>query len=227
MSESLTPPPLRRVPVIGVIGGIGAGKSLVAAALAARGGPVIDADRLGHEALEVPAIREQILARWGSQGNLLRPDGRIDRRALGRIVFANPDELRALERLVFPEIKRRILEELTRWQSAGVPFIVLDAAVMLEAGWSERCDRLVYVDAPRSLRLARLASRSGWTEADLAAREQAQWPEEVKKRHAHAIIVNDGTGEELQRQVDQLLRRWHLLRMGGEREASESSASQG
>ncbi len=70
-------------------------------------------------------------------------------------------------------------------------FVVLDAAVMLEAGWNNEVDRIVYVDAPRELRLSRLATRSGWTDTDLTAREAAQWPDDVKKARADAVIVND------------------------------------
>ena len=82
---------------------------------------------------------------------------------------------------------------------AAAPFVVLDAAVLLEAGWNKEVDRIVYVDAPREVRIARLAARSGWTEADLAAREAAQWPEEVKKSRADAVIVNDAGLSELQK----------------------------
>lgn len=193
-------------PVIGLVGAIGAGKSTVAAALAARGGGIVDADRLGHAALDQPEIRRQVLDRWGNRGNLLKPDGRLDRRAIAGIVFADPAERTALEAIVFPEIVRRALEEIQAAQSnPAVQFIVVDAAVMLEAGWDHICGRLVYVDAPREVRLARLAARSGWTDADLAAREAAQWPAEKKRKRADAVIMNDGNCEELRERVGRML----------------------
>ena len=89
-------------------------------------------------------------------------------------------------------------------------FVVLDAAVMLEAGWNNVCDRVVYVDAPREIRVARLAARSGWSAADLAARETAQWPAERKKELADAVILNDAGVRELQEKVDQLLGSWGI-----------------
>jgi dephospho-CoA kinase len=198
-------------PVIGLIGGIGAGKTAAARAFAARGGAVIDADALGHEALDQPEVRQQVLDRWGSRGNLVKPDGRLDRRAIGRIVFAEPAELRALEGMVFPYIGMRAQQEIERAQArADAKFVILDAAVMLEAGWSDACDWIVYVDAPRDIRLARLAARSRWSDAELAAREAAQWPAERKMKHADAVIVNDAGLVELQTQVDQLLKTWGI-----------------
>lgn len=198
-------------PVIGLVGAIGAGKSTAAAAFARRGGIAVDADQLGHDALEQPEIRQLVLDRWARRGNLLKPDGRLDRRTIAAIVFANPEERTALEGMVFPYIGQRALDQIHRAQAdAETKFIVVDAAVMLEAGWEEVCDRIVYVDAPRSVRLARLAARSGWSDADLAAREAAQWPAEKKMKRAAAVIVNDGSREKLQDQVDRLLEKWGI-----------------
>jgi dephospho-CoA kinase len=85
-----------------------------------------------------------------------------------------------------------------------VGFVVLDAAVLLEAGWGDLVDALVYVDAPRDVRLARVAARAGWTAAELDAREAAQWPAAEKKRRADAVLVNDGEPDELPVRVDRL-----------------------
>ncbi|HXD89138.1 MAG TPA: dephospho-CoA kinase [Urbifossiella sp.] len=199
-------------PVIGLIGAIGAGKSTVAAALAERGGRIVDADRLGHAALERPEIRRKVLDRWGTRGNLLKPDGRLDRRAMAGIVFADPADRTALEAIVFPDIAREALQEIERAQAdPAVKFIVVDAAVMLEAGWDHVCDRLVYVDAPREVRLARLAARSGWTDCDLAAREAAQWPAEKKLLRANGVIMNDGSRKELLNRVDCMLKQLDVV----------------
>jgi dephospho-CoA kinase len=199
-----------RKPVIGVVGGIGAGKSLVATAMARRGGVVIDADKLGHAALEQPEVKRQLVARWGER--VLKPDGAANRRAIAGIVFDNPDERRALEELVYPVIRQRAVEEIDRAQAdASARFVVLDAAVMMEAGWDAVCDRVVYVDAPRDVRLARLAARSGWTPAEVAAREAAQMGLREKRARADAVVVNDGSPEQLQGHVDRLLTEWGLL----------------
>ncbi len=197
-------------PVIGLIGGIGAGKSAAARCFEKRGGLRIDADRIGHEVLEEPGIVENIVGRWGVA--VTNAMGTLDRKAIGTIIFANPTERRALEEMVFPAIGQRCLDMIAQAQAnPAVAFVVLDAAVMLEAGWTDIADFLVYVDAPRPIRLARVAARNGWTEPELTAREAAQWDGEIKKRHATAIVSNAAGFEELQTQVDQLLSDWKLL----------------
>lgn len=198
-------------PTLGLVGGIGAGKSTVAALLATRGGVVISGDALGHQALECPEIRRLVLDRWGSRGTLVKADGRLDRRVLGSIVFAEPAERHALESLVFPYIKERLRQEIEKTQAdPKAQFAVVDAAVMFEAGWDGACDRILYVDAPRSVRLARLTARSGWTDAELATREAAQWPTERKKQRADAVIVNDAGSESLEQQLDRVLTGWGI-----------------
>lgn len=193
--------------VIGLVGAIGAGKSTAARAFAARGGVVIDADALGHEALRQPDIVAALVARWGEA--VRGADGALDRRAIGRIVFADPNERNALEAAVFPYITARARERIAAAQAdPAAAFVVLDAAVLLEAGWGDMVDRLVYVDAPLEARLERLKARSGWSAADLAAREAAQWPAARKMARADAVLTNAATVPELQKQVDALLARF-------------------
>ena len=199
--------PVRRKPVIGIVGGIGAGKSTAAAAFARRGGYAINADALGHQALARPEVTRQLVARWGER--VLNPDSTPNRRAIAGIVFHDAAERKALEGVVFPYIGEAVREEIAKGVAdPAVRFVVLDAAVMLEAGWNGVCDRVVYVEAPRDVRLARLAARSGWTPEQVAAREAAQMPAAEKAAQADAVVVNDGTGQKLQDQVDQLLAAW-------------------
>jgi dephospho-CoA kinase len=194
-------------PVIGLIGGIGSGKSRVAAEFARHGAAVISGDQLGHEALRQPDIRDRAIKRWGA--GVLDAQGQIDRRALGRRVFADPGELQALEKIVFPWIERRIQEEIASARhDSAVRFIVLDAAVMLEARWNRFCDRIVYVHTPRETRLQRLAQQRGWTEKEVQARAEAQLPLTTKVTRADAAIDNAGSPDDLAGQVAQLLTAW-------------------
>ncbi len=196
-------------PVIGLVGGIGAGKSTAARIFEQFGGVVIDADAIGHSALAQSGVVQKILGRWGEQ--VLREDGTLDRRAIARIVFANPDDRNALEGMVFPYIEERCLEIIKASQNdEACRYVVLDAAVMLEAGWNDVADRIVFLDAPREERLARVAAR-GWTESDLAARERAQWPLELKMQRADAVLDNSHSPAELKDQIDRLLRDWKVL----------------
>jgi len=192
--------------VIGLIGGIGSGKSLVASEFARRGGKVVRGDDLGHEGLRQPELRDRLVERWGRE--ILAQDGEIDRRKVAAIVFDNPAELRALEALVHPWIGRRFREEVEAAErDPAIKFVVLDAAVMLEAGWDGVCDWLIYVHAPRPERLRRLAEQRGWSPRDVEARERAQWPLAEKASRADFAVDNSGSPAATAEQVEALLRK--------------------
>ena len=198
-------------PVVGLVGGIGAGKSTVGQALARHGGKVVAADPIGHEALEQPDLRARILDVWGGR-DILTLQGTIDRKKLGRIVFPSPVERSRLEHLVHPYIERRIREEVARAQAdPAAKFVVLDAAIMLEAAWADVCDKLIFVDAPRDVRLARVRTQRGWTDQDLANREAVQMPTDKKKERADAVIDNGGAPEAAAAQVAALVKKWELV----------------
>ena len=205
----MTPGP--RKPVLGLVGGIGAGKSTVAAALVRHGGKVVAGDPLGHEALEQPDILARVTEIWGDRG-ILTPDGKVDRKKFGRIVFPSPVERSRLEHLVHPYIEQRIREEIDRAVAdPATKFVVLDAAIMLEAGWDGVCDKLIYVDAPRPVRLERVQRQRGWTDQDLANREAVQMPAEKKEERADAVVDNGGPPEATAAQVDELVKNWKLV----------------
>jgi dephospho-CoA kinase len=197
------------IPVIGLIGAIGAGKSRVAALLAGSGAFVIDADVVGHALLDQRPVRERVVAQFGARV-LERPaapddPARVDRRALGTIVFSDPAALRRLESIVHPRMRRTFERAIARTVRRGqARAVVLDAAILFEAGWHTLCDRIVLIDAPREQRLERLAAARGWGEQTLARREAAQWPLERKRALADTVIVNDSSIESLEARVHSL-----------------------
>jgi dephospho-CoA kinase len=194
-------------PVLGIVGGIGSGKSFVAEHLVALGGHLIVADALGHEGLRQPEIKAAIRARWGD--DVFHGDD-IDRRRLAKIVFADETDRRALEAIQFPYIGRRVDEEIDKARrDRAVRFVILDAAVLLEAGWRSRCDHVLFVDAPRPVRLERVKSR-GWTEADLVAREAHQMPLDEKTALCDEVLVNDGAIGAVARRLREISSKWHL-----------------
>lgn len=187
---------------IGLIGGMASGKSAVAAALAKRGAVVFDADRLGHLVLDEPDVRDVLVARWGPA--VLAPDGKIDRRAVAKRVFGDAPaptaEREFLEQTLHPRIRQRVEAEIRQMPDASVPAIVIDAPLLIEAGWNDVCQAVLLVDAPREQRLARALTR-GWTAEDFARREASQLPIEEKRRWASHVLDNSGSLEDLEAQV--------------------------
>jgi len=203
------------IPVIGLTGGVASGKSAVAGILAELGSMIIDADSVGHELLADPVVRDRVIAHFGS-GVVRRDSGApggpsaIDRQALGAIVFADPEERRALEAILHPLMRARFVAAIRRGMEVGCggpSAIVLDAAILLEAGWDDLCDHVVFVDAPREDRVARSLRQRGWTREMFDARESAQWPCELKRRRATLAITNSADLESLRREVERLLGR--------------------
>lgn len=197
------------IPVIGLIGGIGGGKSLVASLLAEEGAFVIEADAVGHALLDQRPVRERVVAQFGE--GILAPAGSpdaaptIDRRALGAIVFAQPSALRQLESILHPRMRQTFARAIARAARRGrARAVVLDAAILLEAGWHTLCDRIVFVDAPREQRLARLQASRGWDDEKLRAREASQWPLDRKRALADVLVVNDAGPERLRDEVRRL-----------------------
>ncbi len=209
--------------VVGLVGGIGSGKSQVAEEFARHGARIVSGDLAGHQALKQPQIKEQIVRRWGPE--ILDENGEVRRRRLGAIVFADPAERQALEEIVHPWIKERIRAEVeAARRDPSVPLVVLDAAIMLEAGWDGACDRLVYVDAPREARLRRVAGQRGWSAQEAQAREAAQMPLTDKAARADHVLDNSASLEHLGRQVRDLLLQWGLLPSGAAPDAPNPRA---
>jgi dephospho-CoA kinase len=198
------------LPVIGLTGTIGAGKSRVAAELAGLGAFVLDADQVGHALLDQRPTRAEVVARFGPL--VLDPDhpDRVDRKALGRIVFADPQALRDLEAIVHPRMRRTFEKAIARVaRRREHRAVVLDAAILLEAGWDDLCDLVLVVDAPRPVRLERVRAQRGWTDAQFEARERSQWPAERKRARADQVLENDADEPTL---IAQVRRFWRGVR---------------
>jgi dephospho-CoA kinase len=194
----------RAIPVIGLLGGIGSGKSAAAGCFAELGAAVIDADELGHQALEEPEVRQAILQRWG-EGVLTA--GRVDRRRVGEIVFADASQLAFLNALTHPRIARLIARRLAAARAdASVPAVVLDAAVLLEAGWDRFCTHRVFVQAPPSQRAARVGRR-GWDESAWREREKSQISLDTKAAQCQYTIDNSSSLSCLREQVHRILHK--------------------
>jgi len=189
--------------VIGIVGGVASGKSLATEYLRQLGAAVLDGDRAGHEVLREPQIIAAARRRWGEE--ILDAGGQVVRSKLAEIVFAPgkeaEQELRYLEELTHPRIRARLTDELARLETQGnCSVAVLDAPLLLKAGWDDFCDTILFIDTPQQLRIQRAAAR-GWTEQDVLRREAAQEPIREKRDLADVILDNGGPPEQLYQQI--------------------------
>lgn len=191
----------RSIPTIGLVGGIASGKSAVRSMLTELGCIACDSDDLAHQALRDPAIVSAIAARWGDRA--IR-DAVVDRGALAAIVFADPGERAHLEALVHPWIHAR-RRAMFSTDPGAAPARVIDAPLLLEVGLHTECDSIWFVEAPIEARQARALAGRGWSAAELARREAAQWPLDQKRALAHHVLRNDGDPQSLRSRVEAAL----------------------
>lgn len=193
--------------VIGLTGGIAAGKSTVARLLAERGAVVVDADKLGHRvyARGQPAF-DKVVAAFGE--DVVGDGGEIDRKALGAKVFGDAAQLTKLTDVVWPAILELAQAELAAARAADAKVAVLDAAVLIEANWQGAVDEVWAVEIPPALAVARASARDGVDAAAVQARIDAQLSNAERAAHAQVVIENAGSPETLRAQVDV---RWQHL----------------
>ena len=190
---------------IGVTGQIGSGKTTAAKILASFGVAVIDADRIGREVVDrsVP-LRKRLACQFGSE--ILTPSGKLSRKRLARLAFANEAAKRRLNRLVHPfllkELRRQMKELAERHD-----VVVIDAALLLDWGLDCRMDLVLVIHASKETRLKRLVKR-GFSKGDILARQKAQVPFSEYQRRADYVILNNGTVEKLQAKLQRLYKKF-------------------
>jgi dephospho-CoA kinase len=191
------------IPVIGLTGGIGAGKSTVTHMLEELGAAVIDADRVGHQIYlpDLPAWRE-IVGTFGQE--VLHADRTINRQSLGKIVFADPEALRTLNRIVHPKMFERMAELIAELRVRGdMEAIVIEAAILIEANWQPLADQIWLVVASEPVVIERLAKQRNLSPEQVRTRIAAQLSNEERLKHAHVVIRNDGSLDEVRAAVQQ------------------------
>jgi len=196
----------RRFLLVGLTGGVATGKSTVSAMFRALGCVVIDADLLAREVVEPgrPAY-ERIVAEFGRQ--VLQSDGRLDRKALGAIVFSDPARRACLESITHPEIRARFAARLAELAAEGFEgLVIFDAPVMIESGSYRTVDRLVVVTSDESLQLARQGSRDGLAADEALRRIRSQAPLPDKVKLADHVIDNSGDLRSTEAQVREVHR---------------------
>ena len=194
--------------VLGIGGGLASGKSTVARLLARRGARTVDADRIGHQILTRPRVKQSLVEAFGK--HILDNSGRISRPRLAEEVFGNPDKLERLDRIVHPPLLDEIRAQVDRLKREDdVLMVVIDAALLIE--WQlhrELCDAVVFVDAPVDVRRRRAVSGRQMRPEQFDKRAQAQLPEETQRQQADYLLDNTASLAKLEKEVEKL---WNAI----------------
>ena len=189
--------------VIGLTGGIGSGKSEVSRILSELGAYIIDADQVGHEAYQPHTETwEELVAAFGK--NILQPSGEVDRRKLGSIVFSDPDALARLNAIVHPRMREMMSERLEERRQQDVKVAVIEAAVLLEAGWESLVDEVWVTTANDDSVVQRISQRNNLSEEEIRKRINSQMKNEERISRASSVIENSGSLEVLWQRVRDL-----------------------
>ena len=209
-----------RIPVIGLTGGIGTGKSTVAEYLKKGNYAHVDADQIGRDLTadgsDLLPVLDRIFGPDGEMGEpekpILRADGSLDRKALGAIAFSAQEKKEKLDEIMLKHIIAEVDRQVAAYQAAGeeaaktgIPGILIDAPLLFEAGLEDRCDQILLVTADLDTRIQRVCARDQVSEQAVRDRISCQMSEEEKRKRSDLIVDNSGTLEELEKQLDVLL----------------------
>lgn len=177
---------MAKTKIIGLTGGIGSGKSTVAKVFTTLGVPVFDADSVAKNIYDdEPELLEQIKLQIGAD---VFNNGKLDKTLLAQKVFANPTALEKLNSLVHPLVRKRFQQWLVENKA---PYVIREAAILIESNSYQDCDEIILVSAPEDLRKARVASRSGLSHSEIEARMKRQWNDEQRRPYCQHELVND------------------------------------
>jgi dephospho-CoA kinase len=193
----------RKKPIIGILGGIASGKSTVAAEFGKLGCAVISADAIAHDLLAQEPVRDELVRQFGRE--ILQPSGRIDRGRLAQMVFADVEKLCALNKVIHPRVLARTEELIAQYNACRhVSAIVLDMPLLVEVGWADRCDRLIFVQCEEAQRVRRAGQAGLLDEQGIKNREKFQISLDKKARLADNTIDNNSGFSTLVRQIQEI-----------------------
>ncbi|KRN94643.1 dephospho-CoA kinase [Pediococcus stilesii] len=198
--------------IIGLTGGIAMGKSTISNFLKKKGIKVVDADQIAHAVLNFSNVVSDIADTFGKI--FLNPDGTVDRKRLGKIVFSDPDKLKRLNAIVQPQIRAEISKKIATLSSEKM--VILDAPVLFEQGYEKSVDYVMVVATDEKTQISRLMQRDNLSKSDAKKRIEAQIPIEEKMKKATVVIDTSGTIEATQQQVVKWLVNKKLLQNPGE-----------
>lgn len=186
--------------VIGLTGGIGTGKSEVTRIFQELGAVLINADQIGHQAYTPHSeIWQEVVKAFGEE--ILQPGGEIDRKKLGSIVFADPDQLTRLNQIMHPRMARMVAQQIQELREQGEDVVVVEAALLFEAGWDSLVDEVWSTESPEESVIKRLQSRSGLSQEEAKKRIDSQMSAEERTSRSQVVVDNSGDLVELERVV--------------------------
>lgn len=196
--------------IIGLTGGIASGKSTVSNLIKTAGIPVIDADVIAREVVEKgEAAYERIVATFGTE--IVTPDGSLDRKKLGTLVFNDEKKRQLLNEIVHPAVRKRMLEKVEHHKEEGFETIVLDIPLLFESKLTNMVEKIIVVYVDYELQKERLKQRDQFTEAEALVRIAAQMPLKEKLHLADEVIHNHGSIDETKQQLLAILKKWDCL----------------
>lgn len=195
--------------VIGLTGGIASGKSAVSEILVELGAVVIDADKIGHETFRPSSDAwREVVAAFGS--GILGENKEIDRSKLADIVFHNPEALERLNSIMHPLMHRTVEQRIEALRGQGVEVVILEAALLIEANWTDLVSQVWVVVASESEVIDRLRTQKGFTEEQAKARIGAQMPVAQRSKYADVVIENNSDLDSLRKSIDGLWQKFHF-----------------
>ena len=192
----------KKLPIIGLTGGIGSGKSTIASLLKDGGCVVSDADENTSTVLKDSEVRDQLVEWWGKE--VLNTDGLVNREAVSQTVFNNEIQRLKLESLIHPRVRLMQESQFSAAPSETIA-LVIDAPLLVETGLESLCDVIIFVEASKETRLQRVFDNRGWTSEELELREETQLPLDTKRNKADYVVINEGELDETHNQVKQIL----------------------
>lgn len=194
--------------IIGLTGSIASGKSTVSKMLKELGYPIVDADLVARQVVEPGSdTLKKIEAEFGSE--VILPDGSMDRKKVGDLIFHDPASRKRLNDIIHPAIRAEMMRQRTAFLEAGYETVIMDIPLLFESKLLNFADKILVVSVTEANQLARLMARNGLTEPEARARIASQLPLSVKEAGADAVIYNNGTLEETKWQLNRILERWN------------------
>lgn len=196
--------------IIGLTGSIATGKSTVATMLKNKGYAIVDADEIARQVVEPGSpVLSEIKEVFGQE--LLKADGSLDRERLGHRIFNNEEERQKLNAIMHPAVRKEMLRQKDEWLLNGARTVIMDIPLLFESKLQSFVEKVLVVSVAPSIQRTRLMERNHLTEEEADARIRSQMPVVEKEDLADAVIFNNGTREETEVQLNNILQQWGAL----------------